>query len=117
MAGTGYILPADVDLEALIGANFSTTISLYSDAAQTSPFDLTGYTVTMPIGSLFTLTAGSGLTVTAAGGTIVAALTAAQTATVQAQDPPYTAHWQLKLTDGGGTVSYPLSGDIKFVIP
>lgn len=113
MAATGFLIPADVDLEAIVGADFSSTIQLFSDTAQTVPFDLTGYTCTLTIGDLFTLTSGSGLTVTTGTGTIVAALTAAQTTSTGAQK----RHWTLKLVDGSGTVSYPLAGDFLFVNP
>jgi hypothetical protein len=125
MAATGYILPAEVDLTALIGANFSTTINLYQDVAQTSAFDLTGYTCAVLVGiagspsSLFNLASGSGLTITAASGLIVAALTAVQTASVPSAPPQGQTvyHWQLKLTDGSGTISYPLSGNFTFANP
>jgi hypothetical protein len=121
MAATGYILPASVDLQALIGADFSTTINLYTDTAQTTAFDLTGYTVSLLIGGTpgFTLTAGSGLTVSAAAGLIVAALSAAQTATVSPNsgNPQPAFHYQLKLVDGSGVVSYPLSGTLGFRTP
>jgi hypothetical protein len=118
MPATGFILPAEVDLEALIGGDFSTTINLYRDTTQTTAFDLTGFTVVMPIGALFTLATGAGLTIsTPANGTVVAALTAAQTATVPSRNPSLVVHWQLKLTDGSGIVSYPLSGNFSFVVP
>jgi hypothetical protein len=118
LAATGFILPASVDLEALVGADFSTTINLYTDVAQTTAFDLTGYTVSMIIGSLFTLTSGSGLTITAASGLIVAALTATQTATVDpSPNPSEKVHYRLKLVDGSGVISFPLSGSFVFQVP
>jgi hypothetical protein len=112
MAPTGSLIPADVDLRAIIGADFSATIVLYTDLAQTTPFDLTGYTVSMTIGTL-TLTSGSGLTVTVGTGTIVAAITAVQTAALAG---PYQ-HYSLKLVDGGGLVSFPLNGNLLLSLP
>src|SRR6266576_4602713 len=119
MAPTGSLIPATVDQTAIIGADFSSTINLYTDVAQTTAFDLTGYTVTMAIGSLFSLASGSGITITTpSNGTIVAALTAAQTATVV--NPGSTGlavHYSLKLVDGSSVVSFPLSGTITFKVP
>lgn len=123
MPATGFILPASVDLTALIGADFSTTINLYQDVAQTTAFDLTGYTVSLIIGVptvLFTLTTGAGLTIaTPSNGTIVAALTAAQTSTVNvaSADSKNSYRYQLKLVDGSGVVSFPLSGHMIFLDP
>ncbi len=42
MAQTGYILPAEADLIALIGGDFEAAIGFYQDLAQTQPFDLSG---------------------------------------------------------------------------
>ncbi len=117
MAQTGYILPAEADLIALIGDDFEAAIGFYQDLAQTQPFDLSGYTVVMEIDEAFTLTAGAGLTVNAPAGTVTARLSAAQTGTVTARHPPYSTSYRVKLTDGGGTVSFPLSGDFEFRIP
>jgi len=117
MAPTGYILPAEVDLTVLVGADFSTTIQLFTDTTQTVPFDLTGYTATIVIGNIFTLTSGSGITITPATGTILVVLTDTQTATVTPNPPGAEVHWSLKLTDGSGTISYPLNGGVSFVAP
>lgn len=113
MAPTGSLIPADVDLRAVIGADFSATIVCYSDLAQTTPFDLTGYTVSMQVGGSLTLTSGSGVTVTAATGTIVVAITAAQTAVLAGP----RQHYSLKLVDGGGVVSFPMSGELELELP
>lgn len=131
MTATGYILPATADLTVIVGADFSTQIQLFSDAAQSVPFDLTGYTATLRIGSRFTLTVGSGLTIaTPANGTIVAALTHEQTGSVTLPNvgvtpsiSPYQGlqtvgdHYSLQLTDATGKVSYPLSGGVTFTAP
>lgn len=123
MAATGYILPAQIDLTALVGADFSTTINLYTDVAQTIAFDLTGYTVSMIVGVpnvLFTLASGSGLSITPASGLIVATMTAAQTATVpigSAAEFPRAVRYQLKLVDGSSVVSFPIVGNMNFVLP
>ena len=112
MAPTGSLIPATVNLQAVNGADFSTTINLYTDLAQTTPFDLTGYTCTMAVGPL-TLTSGSGLTITTpANGTIVAAITAAQSTALQGAQ-----HYTLKLVDGSGLISFPLSGSITYQVP
>lgn len=113
MAATGFIIPAKVDLEAIIGGDWETTVQLFTDEAQTTPFSLSGYTVTFVIGDLFTLASGSGLTITAGTGTIVARLTNVQTGGVA----PETQHYHLKLVDGSSVVSFPLNGNFKFVEP
>src|SRR5215475_11352128 len=103
MAATGSILPAQVDLEAIIGSDWSTTIKLYTDVAQTTVFDLAGYTATFQIGNTssvasFTLTSGSGLTITTgtgAGAGIVATLTDTQTLTVGSAGPADQLHIRL----------------------
>ena len=122
MAPTGTLIPARVDLTVIVGADFSTTITFCSDLNQTVPFDLTGYTAVLVIGPasvpLFTLSAGSGITITTpANGIIIVALTHTQTATVTATDTGTGQHYSLKLTDGSGNVSYPLSGFIRFLNP
>jgi hypothetical protein len=110
MPPTGMLVPARIDLQAVVGADFSATINLYQDIAQALAFDLTGYTCTFTISGTpaFTLTSGSGLTVTPAAGLIVAALTSTQTATMAAG----SYHYSLKLVDGSGLVSYPLNGSL-----
>jgi hypothetical protein len=114
MAATGSILPASVDLRAVIGADFSVTIQLFQDIAQTTPFDLTGYTVSLTVGGVpAPLTSGAGLTITAATGVIVAVLTAAQTTLM----PGPAQHYSLKLTDAGGLISFPLSGNLFLALP
>jgi hypothetical protein len=104
MAPTGSLIPAQVDLQAVAGADFSATVVLYQDVAQTVAFDLTGYTCTFTVGATV-LTSGSGLTITAGTGTIVVVLTATQTGALLGKQ-----HYTLKLVDGGGLISYPLSG-------
>jgi hypothetical protein len=112
------LIPAKVDLSFLSGGTYTTSIQLYQDTAQTTAFDLTGYTVALVVGTLFTLTSGSGLSIpTPTNGTITATLTAAQTAQGAAsvgisQDP-----WYLRLTDGSGNVSYPVHGTVNFSQP
>jgi hypothetical protein len=113
MASTGMLVPASLDLAAVIGADFSTTIVLYQDLAQTQPFDLSGYTVTLTIGG-FILTVGSGLTISnPTNGTILAQLTAVQTQTVGLVPLAYN----LNLVDPSGVVSVPLHGHVGFVTP
>ncbi|GAC1348394.1 MAG: hypothetical protein NVSMB18_36460 [Acetobacteraceae bacterium] len=114
MAATGTLTPAVLDVKAVIGADFQATIALYTDVAQTTAFDLTGYTATVAIGgSLLVLTAGAELTVTTATGTIVATLTAVQTAAL----PGPGQHYTLKLLDGSGLISYPLVGTMFLALP
>lgn len=114
MAATGTLIPASVNLSAIVGADFSATIQLFQDVAETTAFDLTGYTVSLAIGgALLVLTSGSGLTIaTPANGTIVAVITAAQSAALQGAQ-----HYTLKLTDGSGLISFPLSGTLTYAMP
>lgn len=95
------------------GATFDATITLYTDAAQTHPYDLTGLTVELVIDGVATLTAGSGLTVTPASGLVVAQLSVSQTAGM----PLGSVAYQLKLTASGGRVDFPLGGQIDVIDP
>lgn len=113
MAATGMLVPARIDLQAVVGADFSATINLYQDIAQAIAFDLSGYTCTFKIDNVYTLTSGAGLTVTPAAGLIVAALTSTQTATM----PAGSFHYSLKLVDGSGLVSYPMNGNFFLQTP
>lgn len=124
MASTGFILPASADLEAIVGADWSTTVQLFSDEGQTVPFDLSGYSASLKIGTptggnLFTLTVGAGLTIaTPANGMIVAALTHSQTTSVVLGSSGLTQqHYSLGLTDASGNVSFPLAGQLTFRAP
>lgn len=115
MTATGFVIPAEADLEAVIGADFEADFVFYNDVEQTSLFDLTGNTISMQIGGLFTLTSGAGLTI--GGGTVTARLAGTQTATVTANPPGARVPYWLKFVDGGGTVSYPVHGGVSFVNP
>lgn len=72
-------VPVNHTFTAYRGASFSTRLTLYTDTANTLPFDLTDYTPTLAIGPLLTLTDGHGLTSGNAAGTIDIFLTSAQT--------------------------------------
>ncbi len=96
--------------DAYRGATWNPTFTLTSGG---QPLDLTGWTVRLMVGALFTLTVGAGLTVDASAGRIVAALTAAQTLTV----PAGSVVWHLELTDPAGNVGVPVGGTITFLDP
>lgn len=114
MAATGSLIPASIDMHCVSGADFGASVFLYTDVAQTTAFDLTGYTVTLVIGNgLLTLTAGGGgLNVTAASGQINVTLTAVQTAAL-----PGNQSYYVKLVDGSGTISIPLHGTLSVATP
>jgi hypothetical protein len=114
MAATGTLIPAQLDVRAIIGGDFAATLVLYSDVNQSVAFDLTGYTVSLIIGGgLLTLTSGSGLTITAATGTVAVVITDTQTLTL----PGPAQHYVVKLVDGGGLISFPLSGNMFLALP
>ncbi len=115
MTATGFAIPAQADLEAVVGADFEAEIVFYQDVEQTILFGLSGNTISMQIGSLFTLVSGTGLTIDA-GGTVTARLTAAQTGTITPNPPGPKIHYWLKFVNGG-TISYPLQGGMSFVSP
>lgn len=99
------------DFTLPVGSTFDPDIQMFTDKAQTVPLDLTGYTVSLVIVNLATLTVGSGLTVTALSGLIA----------VVYQVPSGTAlesfHWYLKLTSPTGSVGFPVAGSFTVVAP
>lgn len=87
------------------GATYQVTFNLYSDEAETVPFNLTGYTVAAVYEGLASLTSGAGLVVMPEAGSIEVTLSAAQTAAAGAQ-----VRYYVSLTSGAGIVLIPVQG-------
>lgn len=110
------LIPGSSNAEVLAGSTFTATFIFYQDAAATTPFDLTTYTVTLYVGGIgnpqLTLTSGSGLTIASpSNGTVVAKLTPTQTTQLATGPNVTTVHYVVSLTDGSSDVSYPIVGD------
>jgi len=98
------------------GADWYCNFVYYSDAAQTTPVNLTGYTAKMQARSnvsdskaVLTLTTGSGITITGATGTIALHATAIQTAAIVAGYYLY----DLEITSGAGIVTRLIQGQLE----
>lgn len=112
--------PQTLYLAAVIGATFDPTLTLYTDAQQQSPLDLTNIDVTMDIGNgTFVLTGGDGLTLGGDEGTIAILLTSAQTATVGAGSLPFSIQFIDTTQPDGEGISYPFGAKsaISFELP
>jgi len=115
------LTPGKQDLTAYAGGTFDPVFTFYTDAAQTTPFNLTGYTVEMDIGApaSLVLLVGSGLTITTpTNGQVAVKLTPTQTTAVAHPEPQGTrVEYFMKFTDGSGNVTFPVHGHISFVDP
>lgn len=104
---------SEIQLAALRGATFDCSIVLWENNIKTVPFDLTGYTVTVTVGSLVLLD-GDGITITPEDGTIDLKLTPTQTSSFK------NAHEKkiiVSVEEPDGDIYYPVSGKISFLNP
>lgn len=110
------LLPANIPLEGVIGATFDASVQLFSDAAETIPFDLTGYNVpasTLVVDGVATLAVGAGLTIDQPTAIFTATMTPAQTAIVTVNGSRY----RLKLLTASGREDIPVYGQINWTTP
>jgi hypothetical protein len=94
------------------GETWSITFTFYTDAAETVPLNLSGYSASLVIGPPVNITLTP--TLGGAAGTLSATLTAAQTSAQSAIAQP---HYYVQLTDGSGDVSIPVRGTLVWSAP
>jgi hypothetical protein len=110
----GVILPNEIELpKIVIGGTWKIELQFFEDEAETIPFNLTGWTVTLNLKNFRELTSGSGLTITPATGKVVPLLTAAETTTILGKELRY---W-LRVAQGTEPVDYLMRGGIPLLEP
>lgn len=104
----------DQPLDIKLGETYNPVLTLYKDAAETQPYDLTGFSAQMVFAGLnLTLTNGNGLTLGGTAGTIAVVIASAVTTAFPVGD----SHYYIKLTDGTGNSGYPVSGRVDVAAP
>lgn len=107
------LIPALINLPEIIkGGTWEIELLLFEDEAETKPFNLTGWTVSLELNGVATLLSGAGLTITPESGLILAALTATETLAIVGEEVKHV----LKLVKGSEVI-YPLHGEISAVFP
>lgn len=101
-------VPVLHNFTAYRGATFDTRLTLFTDVAETVPFDLTPYAASMVIGTALVLTEGSGLVNGGAAGTLDIRIAPADTSVYQSE------HYALKIT-GTSDAHFILHGTFAFL--
>ena len=108
---------AQVHWPIYIGTKWTKSLTWYSDLAETSPVDLSGYTAQMAVrrgigdtAALITLTQASGITLGGAAGTIVLVIDDSENTFA-----PGTAYFDLILKDGTDELPPLLGGTLEFI--